>query len=1025
MLRIFLAMVFSSLILASNLALANQNEVKVGIYKGETYGAVGIYDTLKEIPNFHPEYFTRIDKENLLRFDVVIIPATGYYIIKEKERLALNAYAYSGYGVLLSSYSVGGWRDRFKVFPEIATATGRVDNRTILVTDKRHPVTKGMDKIIHSYYDHIILKPGPLGRVLANDDSGIHPEIIAGVVGNKGKVLCVGNAFGIASDNSDIKVEGTEKKLLVQGIAWLAKDTPKDSSSYSEWEELSVLRLKIEETCLENYHTICKLWYELGTELDGAGYDLEIFELKEKSIESKVRLLQKKLENAVNNLKDENHRFTERIIKKSFNLIQSKEIQSIQKQVNEHNEEIVEKVKNIEKQFAPEIKSLVEEVNLLTKERAKEPVPRESDWFSKDRFIRIFSYHGYFRKPDYVTKALKWLNTTVLQTYYFQHVWSGDRSIDVEKELYELSKRYNLPIIPGAADYGKIDWFNSAEFKQSIEKEYNTWGKYPGFAGVELDEPTITDKDVRNEEGYKRFREYLRNKYSSSKLKELGIINLESTIPPEKQEESPVLWTELQYFKIELMVNYLKEIEDYLKSIRPDLVFLPPIMQLLPTTPQLSSYPAIGSQLSCIAMDPYNNANLDEAFLFDLIKSNAKGPALHVIAPSYDESPYTYARDLIISLAHADGIWDWNWLYQSKYRNPYFWEDEGGKNAYSGWKEGMWEETVKAFSKMEKVERYLVNTQAVSEIALIFSERTAIIDSYNKNYQSQQYYPNLMSWYQALTVNHIQCVPEFAESLNEEKLKRYKLILLPDARCLSEKEIKLLKDWVEKGGVLIATGSSSLYDEWGRKREDYALRELFGVSYKGSAKENKNFNYQGLTITYDKERAFDTIQPEKAEVVGRWQNGEPAVTKNKCGRGKVIFISANKLGLCYEGCSYKGIESQLCKEYFPGVREFIARIVCEALKERESFLPFEVSSCPEMVEVIMKKQPGRYILHFTNYGYKHPVRNVGIEVIVPSAGKAKVFYPEDNQRIRIRKGPEKIGFKIRDFDVHEVVVIEH
>jgi len=149
------------------------------------------------------------------------------------------------------------------------------------------------------------------------------------------------------------------------------------------------------------------------------------------------------------------------------------------------------------------------------------------------------------------------------------------------------------------------------------------------------------------------------------------------------------------------------------------------------------------------------------------------------------------------------------------------------------------------------------------------------------------------------------------------------------------------------------------------------------------------------------------------------------VTKNKCGRGKVIFISANKLGLCYEGCSYKGIERQLCKEYFPGVREFIARIVCEALKERESFLPFEVSSCPEMVEVIMKKQPGRYILHFTNYGYKHPVRNVGIEVIVPSAGKAKVFYPEDNQRIRIRKGPEKIGFKIRDFDVHEVVVIEH
>ena len=75
------------------------------------------------------------------------------------------------------------------------------------------------------------------------------------------------------------------------------------------------------------------------------------------------------------------------------------------------------------------------------------------------------------------------------------------------------------------------------------------------------------------ERGYKKFREYLKNKYSSSKLKELNI-SLENIIPPDKWEDNPVLWTEWQYFKIELHGNYLKEIEDYLKSLRKDLVLL-------------------------------------------------------------------------------------------------------------------------------------------------------------------------------------------------------------------------------------------------------------------------------------------------------------------------------------------------------------------------------------------------------------------------------------------------------------------
>jgi hypothetical protein len=1026
-----LAAVILLILQAGSLFSSDDDVIKVGVYDGKTASVKGTYNTLKEIPDFQTGYFTRINKDNLLMYDVVVIPTLPMYKIAEKERIALNAYAYSGHGVLLCSYSVGGYRRRFKVFPEVATATGRVNDQIIIVKNLEHPVTEGINKIIHSYYDHIILQPGPLGQVLADDRSGIHPEVIVGAVGNKGKVLCTGNTFGVAADDSATEVEGNERKLLVQGIEWLAQNTPKDKSAYPEWEKMASLRLEIEKNGWLNYNRICHLHYDMGTKLDGAGYDLSLFEIKEPVLISGIESLQNELKQLILNLHQVNNEFTRKMTGMTFRLKDSGEIRSIQQQVESNKNEIMSKASNIEKSLSPHIKLLVEKIGLLTANKRTEPITRGNDWFTdKNRFIKIIMENGIFGAPGYVTRAMSWLNVTIIKTWFFherQKKNDNDEEIDLEREYYELSKKYSLANVSGRIGLGRgYDWLDSSRLRQGIMEEFNQWGKYPGFAGVHLDEVQIHDKHLKNEKGYAKFREYLKGKYSISKLEKLNI-SLDKSVPPERWEDNPVLWTEWQYFKIDLDANYLKDIEDYLKSIRPDLVLIATGQQRLPTEPQIGSYVGRGRILESFTMDPYNNANLEQAFLFDLIKSAGKGKSIMVIGACYDESPYTYARDLAIPVVHADGLWIFCWPYQSKYRAPWYEKVEYARNLDWTWKEGMWEETVKAFSEIDRTEKYITDTSPVSEVALLFSERTAIIDSYNKNHHIRQYYPNVMGWYQALMESHIQCVPEFAECMDVNKIKRYKVIIAPDARCLSEKEIDLLDRWVKDGGILIATGSTSLFDEWGRQRKDYALKDAFGVEYKDSTKGRDGFTYNHSDIAYDMGREFDTVSPQKAQVTGKLEDGEPAVTENRYGRGKTIFITANKLGLCYESAPDKSaLIKSLYKNYLPGVKDFISGIVIKSLRERNSYLPFKVSSCPDMVEVIMKQQPGRYILHFTNYDYKYPVRNVKVEIPVPSTRNLKAFYPVNNEIIKVRKaGSNKIIFGVKEFDIHQAVVIEY
>jgi Beta-galactosidase trimerisation domain len=68
----------------------------------------------------------------------------------------------------------------------------------------------------------------------------------------------------------------------------------------------------------------------------------------------------------------------------------------------------------------------------------------------------------------------------------------------------------------------------------------------------------------------------------------------------------------------------------------------------------------------------------------------------------------------------------------------------------------------------------------------------------------------------------------FDEHLKD--LSKYRVLVLADQECLDDKQMELIREYVERGGGLVATEQSSLYTARRLRRPDFGLKDLFKVS---------------------------------------------------------------------------------------------------------------------------------------------------------------------------------------------------
>ncbi len=141
-------------------------------------------------------------------------------------------------------------------------------------------------------------------------------------------------------------------------------------------------------------------------------------------------------------------------------------------------------------------------------------------------------------------------------------------------------------------------------------------------------------------------------------------------------------------------------------------------------------------------------------------------------------------------------------------------------------------------------EKYLRNERSVARVAMVYSQQTA--NFYGGAKAREKVEDHALGFYQALIEARIPFDMVHDRKLDAASIAQYKTLIFPNIAALSTEQCRQISEFVQRGGSIVATHETSLYDEWGVRRADFGLSHLFGASYAGKVETNVHNSYLNI-----------------------------------------------------------------------------------------------------------------------------------------------------------------------------------
>jgi hypothetical protein len=385
-----------------------------------------------------------------------------------------------------------------------------------------------------------------------------------------------------------------------------------------------------------------------------------------------------------------------------------------------------------------------------------------------------------------------------------------------------------------------------------------------------------------------------------------------------------------------------------------------------------------------------------------------------------------------------------------------------------------------ALAAVQKRKEWLIRKRPEPWGAMLVSDNTRAFYGRDPGKVEDRYLSSVLGTFRAVLEEHLPVTLICDWNINDEDLSDFQVLVLPNAASMNERQCEAIRKFVDQGGGLVASLDSSLCDEYGEPRGDFALADLFGASHGGAISadsdrlEPLDANFaRGLDEAYWEKRknVFDLrfsfhpqhpageaglftetlrslvgdapvtfkgpavrIAPKEAaqQLVAGWPKGaderiaSPMMVTNRYGKGRVVYFAG-------------GVDAGYYIYPYPYQRELLAGAIRWAAKERP---PVEVEA-PMCVQstVFRQEHEGRqrlliHLFNNVNTTAFHAIPNDDVplrEETIPIHDIALSLHGFDVKEAVIQPERKSVSIVRRDsvtslvvprLDVHSIVVVE-
>ncbi len=366
----------------------------------------------------------------------------------------------------------------------------------------------------------------------------------------------------------------------------------------------------------------------------------------------------------------------------------------------------------------------------------------------------------------------------------------------------------------------------------------------------------------------------------------------------------------------------------------------------------------------------------------------------------------------------------------------------------------MWDRVRQVFAEVKTREPWLGGVP-LADVSVFYSEKSRIW--HGRSDAGERYDANFFGVCRALTEEHIPY--NVVTRLDEAAVKGSRVLVLPNAACMSEAEAEAVRGHVRRGGGLVCTDRTSLLDEQGDPLRDYRLADVLGVRHVGAtgsysraysrydtdAPIAKRLPGDGLVTSWGALQKVDllggkalasvafpyteptgerfvNIMANPPAVPSRW----PACVLNGYGKGKAIYFAS-------------AIDKDYLRLSFPELKWLLADAVRHVMSGR----PGLELNAPMSVEMTACEREGgkQVVVHLVNFQPENgrdivspgcesrhviqeilPVRDLQLTVRLGSVKKA-TLQPE-GQALQLSRSGDEARITIPQLRCHSMVVLE-